>query len=368
MRYLCLVAALAFGCNNDTPRDDYRDYRERTEQARTAGCQSQGYSDGALADITGLWMIRALLNGGISLGLRIEISAQMGETNDPPRRIEANFWLEDQGMDMAPIATAEAEIDDQGRFVIIAEKLELGPDVLGSESSVEARVELHGQSVDSSAWCGTVFGSVVSPLTLNLDGSTFGALRYMEGIASMDVPFKCPGDPCAADATIPADVGVMGDTSIERPERPEVNVTDGQRHDLTGDWFLQATLSGIPLPLWIALNYRAATEPDGPASLDGVLRLARDPIDQPGRFTFSAEVNENGEFDIWLPGIDLAIGDVVVVGDVLLSAASFVDGWCGVAAGAVTQPFEIDLTGSTFGALRWEPGTEAPAEPLGQCP
>ena len=56
--------------------------------------------------------------------------------------------------------------------------------------------------------------------------------------------------------------------------------------------------------------------------------------------TFSAEVNENGEFDIWLPGIDLAIGDVVVVGDVLLSAASFVDGWCGVAAGAVTQPFE----------------------------
>ena len=82
----------------------------------------------------------------------------MGETNDPPRRIEANFWLEDQAMDMAPIATAEAEIDDQGRFVIIAEKLELGPDVLGSESSVEARVELHGQSVDSLAWCGTVFG------------------------------------------------------------------------------------------------------------------------------------------------------------------------------------------------------------------
>ena len=75
-------------------------------------------------------------------------------------------------------------------------------------------------------------------------------------------------------------------------------------------------------------------------------------------------MNEKGEFEIWLPGIDLAIGDVVVVGDVLLSAASFVDGWCGVAAGAVTQPFEIDLTGSTFGALRWEPGTETPAEPL----
>ena len=254
------------------------------------------------------------------------------------------------------------------RFVIIAERLELGPDVLGSESSVEARVELHGQSLDSSAWCGTVFGSVVSPLTLNLDGSTFGALPYTEGIASTDVPFQCPGDPCAADAGMSADVGVMTDTSIERPERPEVTVTDGQRHDLTGDWFLQATLSGIPLPLWIALNYRAASEPNGPASLDGVLRLARDPIDQPGRFSFSAEVNEKGEFDIWLPGIDLAIGDVVVVGDVLLSAASFVDGWCGVAAGAVTQPFEIDLTGSTFGALRWEPGTETPAEPLGQCP
>ena len=217
MRYLCLVAALAFGCNNDTPRDDYRDYRERTEQARTAGCQSQGYSDGALADITGLWMIRALLNGGISLGLRIEISAQMGETNDPPRRIEANFWLEDQGMDMAPIATAEAEIDDQGRFVIIAEKLELGPDVLGSESSVEARVELHGQSVDSSAWCERC-SAALSARGVESDGSTFGALRYTRGIASTNVP-SVPAIPAQRMRHYQPTSG-PGDTTIERPGGP----------------------------------------------------------------------------------------------------------------------------------------------------
>ena len=83
---------------------------------------------------------------------------------------------------------------------------------------VEAR-ELHGQSLDSSAWCGTVFGSVVSPRTLNFDGTTGTSIYGGHCINGCTV--SCPGDPCAADAGMSADVGVMADTSIERLERPK---------------------------------------------------------------------------------------------------------------------------------------------------
>ncbi|MBV72260.1 MAG: hypothetical protein CMH52_13120 [Myxococcales bacterium] len=366
-RLLCLVM-LFTGCDAETPNDDYRNYRQRTETARTDVC-AQSTGTGQLSDLTGMWLIRALLNGGITLGLRIEIRPAEGETGMPPKRVEARFWLEENPFDMDPVVTTVADIGDDGRFVIIADPLELGPETLGSPSTVAARVELHGQAIDNDQWCGIVFGNVVSPLNLNLEGSTFGAIRLTDGLTSDSVPYRCPGDPCAPDAGVPIDVGAMDDAEvISQPERPAFTVTNGQRHDITGDWFLQANLSGLPLNLWISLNYRGGDETASPASLDGTLRLATDPVEQPARLTFSAEVNETGEFDLWLPNLELDVGALIVKGNILLSAASFDDGWCGLAAGNVTDPFEIDLTGSTFGALRWMPGTEAPNEPLSACP
>ncbi|MEE2755089.1 MAG: hypothetical protein VYA30_00455 [Myxococcota bacterium] len=366
-RLLCLMILLT-GCAAETPKDDYRNYRQRTETARTDIC-AQSTGSGQLSDLTGMWLIRALLNGGITLGLRIEIRAAEGETAVPPKRIEARFWLEENPLDMEPVVTTVADIGDDGRFVIIADPLELGPETLGSPSTVAARVELHGQAIDADGWCGIVFGNVVSPLNLNLEGSTFGASRLTDGLNSDSVPYRCPGDPCVPDASPPEDTGLVPDAGVSiQPNRPAFDVASGQRHNITGDWFLQANLSGLPLNLWISLNYRSGDEITSPASLDGSLRLATDPIEQPARLTFSAQVNEDGEFDLWLPNLELDIGALVVRGDILLSAASFDDGWCGLAAGNVTDPFEIDLTGSTFGALRWMPGTEAPDEPLSACP
>ena len=50
------------------------------------------------------------------------------------------------------------------------------------------------------------------------------------------------------------------------------------RADLTGEWLLAADLSGLPLNLWVSLMYR---ESETTASVDGVIRLQRDPVDQP---------------------------------------------------------------------------------------
>ncbi len=366
-RLICLVI-LVIGCDAETPNDDYRNYRQRTETARTDVC-SQSTGKGQLSDLTGMWLIRALLNGGITLGLRIEILAADDEANMPPKNIEARFWLENNPIDMDPVVVTTAEIEDDGRFVIIADPLELGPETLGSPSTVSARVELHGQAIDEDRWCGIVFGNVVSPLNLNLEGSTFGAARLTDGLTSASVPYRCPGDPCAVDAGRPEDAGVDADSgSVAQPPRPDFTVANGQRHDLTGDWFLQASLSGLPLNLWISLIYRGGEEPTSPASVDGSLRLATDPVDQAARLNFSAPVNDEGEFDLWLPNLELDVGSLIVRGNILLSAASFNDGWCGLAAGNVFDPFEIDLTGSTFGASRWIPGTEIPVDSPNMCP
>ena len=59
-----------------------------------------------LTDISGLWAVRALLNGGISLGLRIQVSAASGET-ETHLRIRASFWLFEQSMDAPPLVTSE---------------------------------------------------------------------------------------------------------------------------------------------------------------------------------------------------------------------------------------------------------------------
>ena len=97
-RLICLVI-LVIGCDAETPNDDYRNYRQRTETARTDVC-SQSTGKGQLSDLTGMWLIRALLNGGITLGLRIEILAADDEANMPPKNIEARFWLENNPIDM----------------------------------------------------------------------------------------------------------------------------------------------------------------------------------------------------------------------------------------------------------------------------
>lgn len=368
MRCLVLVFFLVSACADRGPGDDYRDYRKRTESARNDPCAQADTPRGMLADVSGVWLIRALLNGGISLGLRIEITPAEGETNIPPRRIQAKFWLHDQAEDLPPLVITDTSVDENGQFIIIADPLELGPEVLGSEANVAARVELHGQSINSDEWCGVVIGSVVSPLNLNLDGSTFGARRLTDGLNLEDVPFRCPGDPCAPDAAAPPPDAQPSDAGVQRPARPDFSVPEPSQQDLTGDWFLQASLGGLPLGLWISLNFHAGDEPLGTGSIDGALRLATDPVHQPARLTFTTTVDELGRFDLWLPGIILEVNTLVVEGDVLLSAASFDDGWCGIAAGQVISPFPIDLAGSTFGAIRWQPGGAPPAEPLTQCP
>jgi len=373
-RTLLLVAALATAaCDSRSPREDYDDFRDRTATAREDECARGGERTGTLAPIEGRWLLNALLKGGISLGLRITFERLPGEDDTPPVVYTSRIWLHDQALDAEPLVETTAVVDEDGRFELVADPLDLGTDVIESEAAVIAIVTMNSLIVETDAWCGDATGSVTSPLQLNLDGSTFFAARDDEGELVLDtLAFECPGDPCAPDMGIPdagpADMGVDGGPT--RPESPDLSGVASMRRDLTGEYFLLASLNGIPVRLWLSILYRETTDEDGMvrAAVDGALRTVDADVNSPANANFFADVDANGRFEIWLPDFILEVGALAVEGDILLAAATVDGGFCGEAAGQARSPFMIDLAGSTFFAAPWVPGTEAPEAALNSCP
>lgn len=370
-----LIPALVFACDSRTPRDDYDDFRDRTRNAREADelC-SGGTASGVFEDIEGRWLLNALLKGGIRVGLRIVFDIPEGQDATPPLEMNARIWLHDQPEDAEPLVVTTTTIAEDGTFELVADPLDLGTDVIESEAAVIAIVNMHSRIVDGDQWCGDATGSVTSPLNLALDGSTFYARRDDDAALVLDeLPFECPGDPCAPDMGLAPDAGAdMGvDGGPMRPETPDLSAVQSQRRDLTGEYFVTASLAGaVPARLWLSLIYRESVAEDGTvqAAIDGALRTVTDAPDSPAAANFFAPVDADGRFEVWLPGFSLQIGGLLVEGDILLAAATLEDGFCGEVAGTTSSPFELSLAGSTFSAVPWVPGGEAPVEPVNACP
>ncbi len=365
--------ALLVACDSRTPRDDYDDFRDRTATARGAEACIGGEATGVFEDIEGRWLLNALLKGGIRVGLRIVFDLPEGSDGTPPLALNARIWLHDQPDDAEPLVTTTTTVAEDGTFELVADPLDLGTDVIESEAAVIAIVNMHSRIVDGEQWCGDATGSVTSPLNLALDGSTFYARR--DDAASLvfdELPFECPGDPCAADMGVAPDAAVdMGVDGPERPPSPDLSSVESQRRDLTGEYFVTASLAGaVPARLWLSLLYRESVGEDGAvqAAIDGALRTVTDAPDAPAAANFFAPVDAEGRFEVWLPGFSLQIGGLLVEGDILLAAATLDEGFCGEVAGSTTSPFELSLAGSTFSAVPWTPGGEAPVEPVNACP
>lgn len=376
MRRLALgMCALALGaCDSRSPREDYDDYRSRTRQARESACTAATTGAGVAADIEGEWLLNALLKGGISLGLRIVFDEPV--SSDEGTTLAARIWLAEQSTSEPPLVETTTLVGPDGTFELVADPLDLGTDVIESEAAVVAVVTMASRVLSGEAWCGTATGGVTSPLQLKLDGSTFYAARDDDRALALEtVPFECPGDPCAADMGVDAEVADMGlpDGGPVRPASPDLSDVASERRDLTGEYFFNASLKGIPVRLWLSLIYRETVGEDGAVggAIDGTLRAATDPLDAPARTTFFSPIDEEGRFEIWLPDFVLSLDDLnlEVSADILLAAATVEGGWCGVALGQARSPFMLDLAGSTFFSIPWAtPGGERPEEQPNACP
>ncbi len=374
MRLFALAMVLVAGCGGG-PADEYDDFRERTK-----GLGDAAVTDAAIADagpnsryagLCGKWLLRSLLQGGIDLGLRLEFTPMEGEAcpTEGPATLKVRIWLERHQFSEPEILTTTVDIDEHGRFDLIADPLILDKEVLRGEVDVRARLIMHSRTVSGDEWCGDAEGSVTVPITLDLAGSTFLARRDDDvSLLKPDLPFRCVDVPPPPDAGVPDAAPTDGGPADAEPPppTPDLSGVAAQAADLTGHWLVNVqTGFGVPLKLWLALTYSAGAEGGW---LDGALRTTSTMPGAPPLATFGVPVDTDGRFIIWLPDARLT-GTVTVEGDILFAGATLdADHFCGAAAGEITSPFERSLEGTTFGAERWTPGTEVPTGTPNRCP
>jgi hypothetical protein len=355
---LASLALLSSACN-DSPRDDYQAYRSRTASAYTDGGAGPVSNQSTLQNIEGRWLLNSLLFGGIEVGLRVIFEA--ADDQDPPRRYSARIWLWDMPDDAEPLVITETELDEAGRFELVANPLNLPGAVLNRVDPVEAIVFLHARTPDAGHWCGGASGEVTRPLSLPLNNATFNAVRDPDGALDLsDVAFRCADEP---EPEPPADAGVG---PVERPEGPDFSAYPSTYRDLTGDWLFTADFD-IPLQLWLSL--RAIPNADGGGSLDGALRSTRAVPGEPALATFTTQVDPEGRFEIWLPDFVLSVGRLNISADILLTAVSLEDGFCGGTAGAIREPEafaqSLDIT---YAVVPFVPGEGADGNAPNVCP
>ena len=344
-----LAASSASGCHG--AGDDYDDFLAR----RGDGGDDDQQVQSTLQDLSGRFVIHALLAGGLDLGLRAELTMDVTATPIP---MHARLWLATADLDTdAPLIETDTTVASDGTFTLDAEPLMLAAGATpGLNTPVSANVVLNAATQSPSAWCGTATGNVVEPLALDLSGSTFAARRDDDGtLAVTDVPQSC--FPRAAGS----DGGVV---ATPEPMAPDLSSVSSVLADLSGNWILNANLAqALPEKLWAELVFTPSPNGMG-GSLDGALRRSTDAPGSVALTTFSTVVSADGRFELWLPTLVVGTTQASVL---LVGATRSADVFCGAGAGRVHEPIDLDLTGTTFGATRWTPGTTLPTDDPDHC-
>lgn len=416
LAHIALISLAFLACSNGA-RDDYDHFRARSEGRRNQ--DAGALAESSVQDLNGRWLLHALM-AGIHLGLIVDLEAQSPVEGEVPTAYTARIWYWKQDVPVVacstdapcldnktcnrfgtcespPLVTTEVTVDETGGFDIVANPLSLPAELLRLADPILADVTLRSVTASADNWCGNALGSVTSPITLDLKGTTFSSFRHVPqdwvckvgGAAgtpcatdaeradlknyeyvAFDLPLRCeakPGDP-VPDAGV-VDAGTDGGpVGPQRPESPDLSAFMSVPRDITGNWIFQARVNGaIPLQLWLTLFYTPA--PDGTASLDGALRSVMAEPGTPALATFTTVVDAEGRFEVWLPGLSIATDLATVQADILLAGVTLADALCGRAAGAVNQPPLGALNAATtFYAVPWDPNTDAPEGLPAACP
>ena len=380
---MALLSLSLFTACENKPKRDYDAFKARSQSLRENICLPASERPSQFSDLRGSWLLNAKLTTGTKVDLRILIEAdtwpeqlEEGETFT----FSAKIWLgesDPQNDDPLLVVDPPPTIDSEGRFILTANPLTLelatGP--------VEAVVNLESITLAGDAFCGDAKGSVVQPLTIDLEGSTFGAKRdELLNLDITEVPTNCG---CDVDEE-PIEEPMGGETpeEVERPELPDLTRSSSAPADLTGHWLVNIKLPvPLPLKLWASLIYTPPADPpiEGAEGgvVDGTLRREADTIDAEPIARFSSPISSDGIFEIWMPGFSL-MGVIPVEGDLLIGAVIIPPDtdseeliWCGKAAGTASAsilPEPLDLLGTTLFAASWVPGSGPLEDQASACP
>ena len=117
LRYCIVCLLLTFGCDGDSPRDEYNNFASRTDDYRKPKCESTATPADPDTDLVGTWLLRSRLGAGLALGLRIKIERPDASK---PRAYRATVWLHDQPEDAEPLKVVETGSRMTGAFVMEA--------------------------------------------------------------------------------------------------------------------------------------------------------------------------------------------------------------------------------------------------------
>lgn len=373
-----LVALLAGGCGDPgQPFDDFLARADRTPPE----LPSDGMT-GVLTDIRGDYLYNIALKplGDVYLRLRVTFTQYDLDENGTGALVAGEFRFPDETLEDTPLASFETSLDSAGHMTIDVGHVRIEADRSPIEdTAVETDFSLDVTVLDTLNMCGAITDDesvVTQPIQLLLKGTTFGGERYGElGQIPVDVPVECPHvdngpepDLDAGDVDDASDAGDLdaGDMGLQPPD---VDLGTGQRADVSGRFWLKAALTGttLALDLLVDITYH---ESENGASVDGSLRSVRADPGDPAIAQFSEPVDDNGEFSVVVMGLmtDSALGPVeadIALAGIIVDA----DTLCGEAAGFVTSPLNLNLRGTTFGAVRIPAdSTEEPEDAISACP
>jgi hypothetical protein len=213
-----MCAAVLCGCPSPDPEAKYDRYLDDTKEQRDEFQGMKQDVSGALADITGDFLLS--LSSVIAPDLPLQFVVTVEFTDNGDGTATGNFSF--QPLSLNPGSTTEPRmavgptldfpgipIDAGGGFSIdMGSVMVTGMANPITGSDIAANLVLTGAIQSADNWCGTVEGMVTSPLTADLAGSTFNAARVM----ATD-PASLPG----ADGQPPLESvcpagGGMGDT------------------------------------------------------------------------------------------------------------------------------------------------------------
>jgi len=145
--------------------------------------------------------------------------------------------------------------------------------------------------------------------------------------------------------------------------------------DVNGTFLLGLAAVIAPDP---PFQFLAELELDGRAvtiSLTGLGRYDRMPVEGDPLVAENVPVDATGQFEAnfqgEIPGdANVITGSTLTVDVTLIGRLQSPDMFCGEATGMILEPIELDIAGSTVGALRVEPGVvgEALPTPMADCP
>lgn len=248
-------------------------------------------------------------------------------------------------------------VDAEGNFEVTVENL-----IVQDEANpitgrlIRGSVTLSGQFTQDNWACGAVSGQIVEPLSINLNGSTFGMYRGDEAFPELDpIRYRCQDAPAAPPV------------ECEEPD-PGPDPVECDPFDANGTYFLAVSANlDRARPLYLRLTNDNGTftfQPlttDEVISEDGTERSPRannrepvgNPIVVPG-----VTVGSDGSFTV--TAADLSVADEanpitgrLIRGTVTLTGNFRSTEWaCGAVTGQIVEPLSINLNGSNFGMVR----------------